>query len=191
MFQGEKIFQQFKHIDQILKSRGGSDHLSDQSAHQPKESSAQKSPADTDLNNIVDKMQTVMQIEKENQQNENQADETKSKVKEAESGVSQANYFARPVKPAAATSRLAKQTPLVNKANNLNLNEVKEKVKQKLASKPVRTAQTIPFEECVTLLQQREKRVQEYQLEQTARKLIEGQSVAYDYSFVAKAENLR
>ena len=55
-------------------------------------------------------------------------------------------------------------------------------------NKASRTAKSIPFEEAVKLLEQREKRVQEYQLEQTAKKLLEGQSVTYDYSFANKTE---
>lgn len=162
---GEKMIQQFKHIESVLLKRSES----------------------SDLDNIIDKLQVIdIEIKKETLEDrpiEKLKKETKPKT--STETKSNTNYFSRPVKAKAADKSI------VNK-QNLNLAEVKEKVKNKLneQNKLHRQAKTIPFEECVQLLQLREKRVQEYQLEQTAKKLIEGQSVAYDYSF-AKTENIR
>ena len=159
------MHQQFKHIDRILKSR-----CENESDYQQVNIEEQDPKSAEDLENIIDKMQ-VVQIEKElrGSLEEKVTNEikTKSKPEETVSSVSKSNYFAQPVKSA------NKQPPLVNKVN-LNLDEVKEKVKKKLdeKNKSSRVTQTIPFEECINLLQQREKRVQEYQLEQTAKKFI-------------------
>jgi len=158
--------KQFNHIDKILKSRCANQSENEEVNREENE----PKPAE-DLNNIIDKMQ-VIQIEKEREDQKPvekmiDEDETKSQTEETTPEPSKkTNYFSRPVKS-------TKIPPtLVNKAN-LNLDEVKEKVKKKLEekNKSNRVAQTIPFEECINLLQQREKRVQEYQLEQTAKKL--------------------
>lgn len=168
---GEKIKQQLKHIEQLIESRAKQQEASNKENH---------------LEDLIDKIQEI-KIEKPKNEEKNSKEEEKSAtnsstvVKEAKE-----NYFARPVKQNKASK------PLVNK-ENLNIDEVKQKVKTKLQEKGKVThqAKEIPFEECVKLLQEREKRVQKYQLEQTAKKLIEGQSVTYDYSFAAKAENLK
>lgn len=159
---GQKIFQQFKHIEEVMQTR----FVTKQ-----------------EIENITDKLQnTNIELNKEEKQEalpappsiKNKKEDLKLKEKE------NMNYFAK--KLATTSSNLNKQ--------NLNLNEVKEKVKKKLEeqNKASRTAKSIPFEEAVKLLEQREKRVQEYQLEQTAKKLLEGQSVTYDYSFANKTE---
>ena len=168
---GEKIKQQLKHIEQLIESRDKQQEASNKENH---------------LEDLIDKIQEI-KIEKPKNEEKNSKEEEKSAtnsstvVKEAKE-----NYFARPVKQNKASK------PLVNK-ENLNIDEVKQKVKSKLQEKGKVThqAKEIPFEVCVKLLQEREKRVQKYQLEQTAKKLIEGQSVTYDYSFAAKAENLK
>lgn len=112
------------------------------------------------------------------------------------------NYFSR------TESKKDKTT-----IDQLKYKEVKEKVLKNMVSKATK-AKSIPIHECFLLLKEHEKRVQvstirikmgylyafrnitkklrfkEFQIQQAANKLLEGKSMAFDYTFSKNTESL-
>merc|ERR1719468_396045 len=78
-------------------------------------------------------------------------------------------------------------------AEKLKYKQIKEKILMKKAtSTKYPQAKTIPLDECFLLLKEHEKRVQEYQLQQTANRLLQGKTASYHYEFTKKTkDNLR
>lgn len=74
------------------------------------------------------------------------------------------------------------------------LKQVKQRILENMKkSNKYPTAKSIPLNECFILMKEHEKRVQEFQIQQAANKLLEGKSTKFDYDFVQKANksNLR
>ncbi|CAF1000876.1 unnamed protein product [Brachionus calyciflorus] len=165
---GQRINESLKLIEEIISKKELTDAL--------KETSVKKRPETVELEYLVDKLETL-KVDK-------QTSEAKVDL-EAEADLERAtkeNYFSKITQ----TSKKSKEKKEIDEKK---LDEIKQKIKDKMNNlSKYKNSKEISVDEAFKLLKEHEKRIQEYQMKQAAERLIAGQSVKYEFSFIEKTD---
>lgn len=206
---GEKYLKRLKNIEEVIVKRCA--ELENKEKTEVKQ--------ETDLTDLLDKFQNILIEKKKDTSQEDATLDSKEDVKSNTLINSIKDEQLRSEITADIDSKENKmkiQESLINKektkikteneqnyfakasnddklAEKLKYKQIKEKILMKKATSiKYPQAKTIPLDECFLLLKEHEKRVQEYQLQQTANRLLQGKTASYHYEFTKKTkDNLR